>query len=669
MGGVAGHMDHLYENPNLTFSKMKEIMAAASNADLDVEEKVDGQNLFLSYSIPEGKAKGARNKGNLRSGGLNAQELALKFSGRGNLEKAFTGGFDTFEKAVNALSDKEKERIFGPDTNIWYNAEIMDPGSMNVIKYDSKTLKIHDVGHFIFDKNTDDKTPIPNGTLDMLDSVLGKMKNILHQDDFSLARKAIVQLKRLDDDSVLNKVSSEIDSALSSEGLSGKSTVQNYMFSRLLNGIDAELPEDLKKEIVRYLMKLPGNIGLRALKKGLKEEDLQDLKSIISSKKMLLKDAIQPIETAVHDFTVEILKGMKSIFIADNDKEVSRLKQELAIAVEKLTAAGSEDPQAMDILQKHLNKIKDFSKITTPVEAVVFDYEGHTYKFSGNFAPLNQILGMFRYPTGGKSITTENINFDKQVITEKDGKKVALLPGGFKPPHAGHYGLAKLLASDPNITEVVVIIGKNPRESVLAPKITVTAEQSKALWDIYTRNDENIKVRVQEGKTPVADVYDLIADKNSFSDGDTVVLGKSDKDVGDKRYARAQSWAEMNNPGVNIEEMVFPVIGGESMGGTALRDMIATGQKEKFISKLPEHLNELEAEGIWNIVSVNHNEALDRFVDSKIEEMSAMSSGGVEGAGGGSAFGEPNRYNAFKTNRKPKVNRPKVKKAKRQRRR
>ena len=140
MGGVAGHMDHLYENPNLTFSKMKEIMAAASNADLDVEEKVDGQNLFLSYSIPEGKAKGARNKGNLRSGGLNAQELALKFSGRGNLEKAFTGGFDTFEKAVNALSDKEKERIFGPDTNIWYNAEIMDPGSMNVIKYDSKTL-------------------------------------------------------------------------------------------------------------------------------------------------------------------------------------------------------------------------------------------------------------------------------------------------------------------------------------------------------------------------------------------------------------------------------------------------------------------------------------------------------------------------------------------------
>ncbi len=99
MGGVAGHMDHLYDNPNLTFSKMKEIMEAASNAEIDVEEKVDGQNLFLSYSIPEGKAKGARNKGNLRSGGLDAAALALKFAGRGGLTDAFTGGFGTMLKS------------------------------------------------------------------------------------------------------------------------------------------------------------------------------------------------------------------------------------------------------------------------------------------------------------------------------------------------------------------------------------------------------------------------------------------------------------------------------------------------------------------------------------------------------------------------------------------
>ena len=159
MGGVAGHMDHLYDNRNLTFEKMKEIMLAGADAELSTEEKVDGQNLFLSYSIPEGKAKGARNKGHYRTGGLDASGLAQKFAGRGGLEKAFTGGFDAFERAAESLSDEEKEKIFGPDANIWYNAEIMDPGtddpndpgSVNVIKYDNKTLKIHNVGHFVYE--------------------------------------------------------------------------------------------------------------------------------------------------------------------------------------------------------------------------------------------------------------------------------------------------------------------------------------------------------------------------------------------------------------------------------------------------------------------------------------------------------------------------------------
>ena len=165
MGGVAGHMDHLYDNPNLTFAKMKEIMEAASNAELKTEEKVDGQNLFLSYSVREGKAKGARNKGNLKEGGLDALGLAHKFAGRGGLEKAFTTGFSAFEQAVEALSDDEKQRIFGPDANIWYNSEIMDPGAKNVINYDGKTLKIHGVGHFIFDRETGEQSPIPKLSL------------------------------------------------------------------------------------------------------------------------------------------------------------------------------------------------------------------------------------------------------------------------------------------------------------------------------------------------------------------------------------------------------------------------------------------------------------------------------------------------------------------------
>ena len=420
MGGVAGHMDHLYENRDLTFGEMKEILEAAANGELTAEEKVDGQNLFLSYSIPEGKAKGARNKGNLKSGGLDATGLAQKFAGRGNLEKAFTGGFRTFEKAVEVLSDEEKERIFGPNTNIWYNAEVMDPGNANVILYDDKTLKIHDVGHFIFDRDNGEQSPIPEGTLETLDNALERMEQRLHKDDFRLARRAMVDIKKIEDDGeTLNKAISKINNEMRREGLNDDSTIVDYMFKRLMNGMDSDLPPSLREEIVNYILKLPGNIGLRALKKGLNPQDLRDLNSLIASSKSLLQQSVEPLEIAIHDFTVDLLKGLESVFIADNEKEVVRLKSELSNAVREITNVGAENPEAMAVMQRHLNKIKDFSMITTPVEAVVFDYNGHTYKFAGNFAPLNQILGMFRYGNLKRS-TKESLVVDKPIITEKE---------------------------------------------------------------------------------------------------------------------------------------------------------------------------------------------------------------------------------------------------------
>ena len=85
MGGVAGHMSHLYENPELTFKQIKDIFTKASNGELEGTEKTDGQNLFISYSVRNKSARAARNKGNIKSGGMSAQELAQKWKPRESL--------------------------------------------------------------------------------------------------------------------------------------------------------------------------------------------------------------------------------------------------------------------------------------------------------------------------------------------------------------------------------------------------------------------------------------------------------------------------------------------------------------------------------------------------------------------------------------------------------
>jgi len=671
MGGVAGHMDHLYDNRELTFSKMKEIMTAGANAELSTEEKVDGQNLFVSYSIPEGKAKGARNLGDLRSGGLNIAGLAEKFSGRRGLDKAFPAAAEVFEKAVSALSSEEKERIFGPDTNIWYNGEVMDPGTTaedgkqdendpgttNVIKYDNKTFKIHNVGHFIFNRETSEKTPIPEGALETLDDALERMQQAAHGHNFSLARKAIIQLQKLEDQSALIQASARIDAAVSEEGLSDSSTVQDYLFSRLMNGLDTDLPENLKKELVKYLLEIPGNIGKRALKKGLQPEDKEDLDHIVSSKTMLLRKAIVPIELAVHDYTVEILKGLKSVFIANTEEAVVRLQNNLAEAVKEITARGPEDPYSMEVMNFHLNKIKDFSQITTPVEAVVFDYDGHTYKFAGNFAPLNQILGMFKYPKSSKKLNTESLVKNTEVLTEKGGRRIALIPGGFKPPHAGHFMLAKHFANKKDVDEVRVIVSTKSR-----PPVTV--DMAIKLWELYTKDFPKIKVQAGSTPSPVGDVYELIADNSVFKEGDVALLGKSEKDVDDTRFDRAQSYAERHNPGVSVEPVITPLFAG-GVSGTDMRNLLMQGEKTKneFKKNLPRHLSAEEREAAYNMLT-STTETLNGFIDSTIEEMSTMATGAVSGPPGGFGFGPPNKYNPYRKTKKPKV-----KRGKRQRRR
>ena len=292
----------------------------------------------------------------------------------------------------------------------------------------------------------------------------------------------------------------------------------------------------------------------------------------------------------------------------------------------------------------------------------MFDYDGHTYKFAGNFAPLNQILGMFRYGTEDKHLATEGLSTRGKVISDRGGKRIALIPGGFKPPHAGHFMLAKHFANKEGVDEVRVIVSTKPR-----PPVTV--DMAIKLWELYTKDFPKIKVQSGSTPSPVGDVYELIADNSVFKEGDIALLGKSEKDADDTRFDRAQSYAERHNPGVSVEPIVTPLFAG-GVSGTQMRNLLVQGEKGKdeFKANLPRHLSADEKEAAYNIL-VGSNENLDRLIDSTIEEISSMGAGAVEGGMG--SFGAPNSYDAYGKSRKSrtKTKKPSVIKAKRQRRR
>jgi uncharacterized membrane protein (UPF0127 family)/glutaredoxin len=165
--------------------------------------------------------------------------------------------------------------------------------------------------------------------------------------------------------------------------------------------------------------------------------------------------------------------------------------------------------------------------------------------------------------------------------------KIALLPGGFKPPHAGHYNMAKWLADNTKAT-VLVRVGAKERDGI-------TREMSIKLWELYTQNDNNIIVKPSVSNSPVRDVYDFV--EQEAPEGSTVFLGMGEKDSDDKRFANIGKFAEPK--GIKFETVLVPPQAG-GVSGTQMREFIKNNDKNSFQKYIPDHIDKDQA---WNIVT------------------------------------------------------------------
>ena len=75
-----------------------------------------------------------------------------------------------------------------------------------------------------------------------------------------------------------------------------------------------------------------------------------------------------------------------------------------------------------------------------------------------------------------------------------------IYPGGFKPPHIGHYEAVRDLASRGYISEVHIVISTKPREGI-------TARQSFKAWKTFLECAPIPKARVLISPYPSPVVY------------------------------------------------------------------------------------------------------------------------------------------------------------------
>jgi len=175
-------------------------------------------------------------------------------------------------------------------------------------------------------------------------------------------------------------------------------------------------------------------------------------------------------------------------------------------------------------------------------------------------------------------------------------ERIALLPGGFKPPHAGHYNMAIWLAENTDADTVIVKVGAKERDGI-------TREISLQLWDLFLKNDPNsnsqkITVVASNSNSPVQDVYDFV-EKEAPGES-TIYLGMGEKDINDARFKNIYKFAEPR--GIKFETTLVPPQAG-GVSGTKMREFIKNGDKESFQKYIPEFLTDEQKDRAWELVS------------------------------------------------------------------
>ena len=406
-GGAYGHMNHPFDDKNITFSDLKQIIINGLGGNLNredgVTEKLDGQNLMISWV--SGKLVTARNKGQLKNFGSSAMDIkgvASKFSGRGDIRDAFVFAMKDLNKSIGSLNDKQKEKIFGNGKR-WMNLEVMYPKSANVVDYDKAQIVFH--GTLEYD---DSGTAIgqPKDSARMLAGMI-KQVNQNVQKHYTIGKPQFLQVPKVQDFSKKKKVYlNKLKKLQNQYKLKDNDTLSKYHQSFWEEFIfnaskqhNYKIPNRILVNLTKRWAFFDKSYKIPTIKKDIKNEKFLDwvLSFDKNDHKKWVKENMKPFEVLFFDVGAEILKNIGGYLAASPDKATQKIRKDEINAIKTVKSGGDiKKIQTLKLQLDKLNKIGGLNSIV-PSEGIVFKYKGKTYKFTGAFAPVNQILGLLNF--------------------------------------------------------------------------------------------------------------------------------------------------------------------------------------------------------------------------------------------------------------------------------
>lgn len=358
MGGLAGHMMHPHDNKNLTIGQFKALVKDSIEGRKVFKEKLDGFNIHI------GKADGhlffARNGKDLQQGGFYLSEMDERFS-----SEEVRNIYKEAWKMLIVDQDLLDEMVDTLDADVTYNCEIIF-GQTNVLDYpEVKQIIIHNA--FIWRMDDDCKYYVHEVT----EEPLKYLPQRYLQEELSYNPGYLTA----------ELVLGDIDKCTGSYGMNEDNTLNQYYEARFVRCISLWYPELLKTpKIVHPLYERIMNrniiVKLNVLR-NMTEVDLDEVLSKENAQKIY--DFVRAdLERIVLKVGTEILNRVHGYL---NEPYKYGVINDLAL---RMNVKFSERLGVKWVICDHQ---------IYALEGVVFKHEGELYKWTGPFAPINQILG------------------------------------------------------------------------------------------------------------------------------------------------------------------------------------------------------------------------------------------------------------------------------------
>ena len=390
MAGSAGHILSPWEDTDLTFGEIREILTRALDGTLDnPSEKLDGQNIMMSYK--GGHVYVARTPKQLRNNGAEAirWDLIRDFMKTPESREAYSTAAEDFQVILFQIKEEILQGFFC-DGKYWLNMELLTPLMENIIHYGKSQLRIHNV------QTEDGIVDREDLFYPLFELIRLVQENVIKT--FEVGRTNRVSFRVMDPQRYLD----ELDSFMGELSLVEGNTLNDFLAAEFWEFIDFEFTKieeedfELRKGLIRRWAYSDKSTNIIKLLSGRNSKLVQWVKETDPTIDDKRTEFLEPIIELFSKVGSIVLTNLEDLASSDQDKTRKSIIAKATEGINKMKEYRGEKSQFLKVQYERFLRTGGINSIA-PTEGIVFEFNGRLFKLTGSYLPLLKIISFFRF--------------------------------------------------------------------------------------------------------------------------------------------------------------------------------------------------------------------------------------------------------------------------------